>query len=57
MLIQGKGSIKSDDPQVTAAVKDVVNRLEGIKGVKDIESPLNAQQRANTVSADRCPCS
>lgn len=52
VLIQGKGSIKSDDPQVTAAVKDVVNRLEGIKGVKDIESPLNAQQRANTVSED-----
>ena len=52
VLIQGKGSIKSDDPRVTAAVKDVVNRLEGIKGVKDIESPLNAQQRANTVSKD-----
>ena len=52
VLIQGKGSIKSDDPQVTAAVRDVVNRLEGIKGVKDIESPLNAQQRANTVSKD-----
>ena len=52
VLIQGKGSIKSDDPQVTAAVKDVVNRLEGIKGVKDIESPLKAQQRANTVSKD-----
>ena len=52
VLIQGKGSIKSDDPQVSAAVKDVVNRLEAIKGVKDIESPLNAQQRANTVSKD-----
>jgi RND superfamily putative drug exporter len=52
VLIQGKGSIKSDDPQVTAAVKDVVNRLENIEGVKDIESPLNAQQRANTVSED-----
>jgi RND superfamily putative drug exporter len=52
VLIQGKGAIKSDDPQVTAAVKDVVNRLEAIKGVKGIESPLNAQQRANTVSED-----
>ena len=52
VLIQGKGSIKSGDPQVTAAVKDVVNRLESIDGVKDIESPLNAQQRANTVSKD-----
>ena len=52
VLIQGKGSIKSDDPQVTAAVKDVVHRLQGIKGVKDIESPLVAEQRANTVSKD-----
>src|SRR6476620_11578669 len=40
VLIQGKGSIKSDDPHVTAAVKDVANRLESIKGVQDIESPL-----------------
>jgi uncharacterized membrane protein YdfJ with MMPL/SSD domain len=52
VLIQGKGSIKSDDPQVTAAVKDVVNRLDEIKGVDDIESPLNAKDRANTVSKD-----
>ena len=27
VLIQGKGSIKSSDPEVTAAVKDVVSRL------------------------------
>jgi uncharacterized membrane protein YdfJ with MMPL/SSD domain len=52
VLIQGKGSIASDDPQVTAAVKDVVNRLERIDGVSDIESPLVASQRANTVSKD-----
>src|SRR5215203_271897 len=52
VLIQGKGSIKADSPQVTAAVKDVVNRLEQIKGVSDIESPLNAKHRANTVSKD-----
>ena len=52
VLIQGKSSIKSDDPRVTAAVKDVVNRLEKIDGVKDIESPLVASQRANTVSKD-----
>jgi len=52
VLIQGKGSITSDDPQVTAAVKDVVTRLGAIKGVKDIESPLNGGQRANTVSKD-----
>jgi uncharacterized membrane protein YdfJ with MMPL/SSD domain len=52
VLIQGKGSIKSDDPQVTAAVKDTVERLERIDGVSDIESPLNRADRANTVSKD-----
>ncbi len=52
VLIQGKGSIKADSPEVTAAVKDVVNRLGEIKGVSDIESPLNAEDRANTVSKD-----
>src|SRR5215217_7000784 len=45
-------SIGADDPQVTAAMKDVVNRLQQIKGVDDIESPLNREQRANTVSKD-----
>jgi uncharacterized membrane protein YdfJ with MMPL/SSD domain len=52
VLIQGKGSIKADDPAVTAAVKDVVHRLDKIEGVTDIESPLEAQHRANTVSHD-----
>jgi uncharacterized membrane protein YdfJ with MMPL/SSD domain len=52
VLIQGKGSIKSGDPQVTAAVEDVVHRLERIDGVTEIESPLNAADRANTVSDD-----
>ena len=52
VLIQGKGSIKADDPEVTAAVKDVVERLGQIKGVSDIESPLNASDRASTVSND-----
>ena len=28
VLIQGKGSVKADGPEVTAAVKDVVSRLE-----------------------------
>src|SRR3954467_2171990 len=32
VLIQGKGSIGSADPQVTAAVKDVVSRLDAIPG-------------------------
>jgi uncharacterized membrane protein YdfJ with MMPL/SSD domain len=52
VLIQGKGSIKSGDPEVTAAVKDVVSRLDKIKGVDDVESPLEAQYRASTVSND-----
>jgi RND superfamily putative drug exporter len=52
VLVQGKGSIKSDDPEVTAAVKDVVRRLQRIRGVDDIESPLNRADRANTVSKD-----
>jgi uncharacterized membrane protein YdfJ with MMPL/SSD domain len=52
VLIQGKGSIKSGDPKITAAVKDVVSRLDRIEGVDDIESPLNAKDRPNTVSND-----
>ncbi|HKF90052.1 MAG TPA: MMPL family transporter [Acidimicrobiia bacterium] len=52
VLIQGKGSIKSGDPAVTAAVNDVVSRLDKIDGVQDIESPLNAKDRPNTVSKD-----
>ena len=52
VLIQGKGSIESGDPEVTAAVKDVVQRLEAIDGVTDIESPLVRADRANTVSED-----
>jgi RND superfamily putative drug exporter len=52
VLVQGKGSIKADSPEVTAAVKDVVSRLGQIKGVTDIRSPLNAKDRASTVSKD-----
>src|SRR5918997_5262151 len=52
VLIQGKGSITSGDPRVTAAVKDVVRRLSAIPGITDIESPLNASDRVNTVSRD-----
>ena len=52
VLIQGKGSIRADGPEVRAAVTDVVNRLGQIEGVSDIESPLNAGDRANTVSKD-----
>src|SRR4051794_20576052 len=52
VLIQGKGSVKAGDPQVTAAVRDVVRRLERIRGVTEIESPLDPAARANTVSED-----
>ena len=40
VLIQGKGSVKADDPAFTAAVKDTVRRLEATPNVKDVESPL-----------------
>src|SRR3954447_18111726 len=52
VLIQGRGPIKSNDPEVTAAVKDVVGRLQAIPGISEIESPLNAADRVNTVSKD-----
>ena len=52
VLIQGKGSIESGDPEVTAAVKDTVSRLDRIDGVSDIESPLDPSHRADTVSKD-----
>jgi uncharacterized membrane protein YdfJ with MMPL/SSD domain len=52
VLVQGKGAVKADDPQVTAAVRDVVSRLERIEGITEIESPLDPATRANTVSAD-----
>ena len=52
VLVQGKGSVKAGDAEVTAAVRDVVTRLEGIKGITEIESPLDPAARVDTVSAD-----
>jgi len=46
VLVQGRGAIRADSPQVTSAVRDVVQRLERIDGVTDIESPLKAEHRA-----------
>jgi RND superfamily putative drug exporter len=52
VLVQGKGTVEAGDPQVTAAVKDVVSRLGLIDDVSRIESPLQAAHRAQTVSQD-----
>ena len=52
VLIQAKGGAAADGPEVRAAVRDVVQRLERVDGVTEIESPLKAEHRANTVSAD-----
>jgi uncharacterized membrane protein YdfJ with MMPL/SSD domain len=52
VLIQGKGAMKASDPQVRAAVADVVQRLRATRGVTEIESPLVAGDRASTVSKD-----
>ena len=51
VLVQGKGAVAADDPRVTAAVEDVVGRLERIDGVTEIESPLvSADGRSVLVS-------
>src|SRR5829696_1190894 len=52
VLVQGKGSVRAADPQVTAAVRDVVSRLERIHGITEIESPVEAATRVKTVSED-----
>ena len=58
VLIQGKGSIKSDDPQVTAAVKDVVNRLEQHQGRQGHREPARRRSSARTPSPrTAAPCS
>ena len=41
VLVQGKGSVTAGDPEVSAAVRDVVSRLAQIQGVTEIESPLD----------------
>jgi uncharacterized membrane protein YdfJ with MMPL/SSD domain len=40
VLVQGKGSVKVGDATFTAAVEDTVGRLEALKGVDKVESPL-----------------
>ena len=43
VLIQGKGSLRSDGPEVTAAVEDVVTGLESTPGVKSVEKPIKSE--------------
>jgi uncharacterized membrane protein YdfJ with MMPL/SSD domain len=52
VLVQGKGTVRAGDPEMTATVRDVVTRLERIDGVTQIESPLDPAARVNTVSKD-----
>ncbi|HEY7074025.1 MAG TPA: MMPL family transporter [Solirubrobacteraceae bacterium] len=40
VLVQGRGAVKIGSPQLTAGVKDVVNRLEHTANVIDVKSPL-----------------
>jgi uncharacterized membrane protein YdfJ with MMPL/SSD domain len=49
VLVQGNGSIKADDPQVTTAVRDVVSRLGQIQGVTGIESPIGSKDGRSVV--------
>ena len=40
VLVQGRGSVRADDPRFRAAVRDVTERLFAVRSVRDIESPL-----------------
>jgi len=51
VLIQARGSIRVADPVVAAAVRDLVGRLQSLRTVANIRSPLAAGNRA-LVSAD-----
>jgi uncharacterized membrane protein YdfJ with MMPL/SSD domain len=51
VLVQGKDGLKVGDPKFTAAVDDVVTKLEATNGVSEVESPLVPENRGN-VSAD-----
>src|SRR5215204_4734961 len=51
VLVQGRDGLKVGDPKFTAAVEDVVAKLESIKDVSNVESPL-APENQDNVSAD-----
>src|SRR3954447_25739380 len=52
VLVQGRGPVRAGDPRITAAVRDVVRRLQRIDGITRIESPLDPAAPADTVSRD-----
>jgi uncharacterized membrane protein YdfJ with MMPL/SSD domain len=42
VLIQGRGSLTAEAPEMTAAVRDVTRRMQRIDGVTDVERPLHS---------------
>jgi uncharacterized membrane protein YdfJ with MMPL/SSD domain len=47
ILVQGKNGLKVDDPKFTAAVNDVVAKLERTKDVSKVENPLDPENKGN----------
>src|SRR5215210_3671590 len=47
ILVQGKDGLKVGDPKFTAAVDDVVAKLETMKGVAKVENPLEPANKGN----------
>jgi uncharacterized membrane protein YdfJ with MMPL/SSD domain len=47
ILVQGRDGLKVGDPKFTAAVNDVVAKLEATKDVSKIENPLDPENRGN----------
>jgi uncharacterized membrane protein YdfJ with MMPL/SSD domain len=52
ILVQGRSA---DDPAVTAAVRDVVSRLERIAGIKEIERPLTSKDGRSILVSFKIP--
>jgi uncharacterized membrane protein YdfJ with MMPL/SSD domain len=47
ILVQGKNGLKVGDPKFTAAVNDVVAKLERTKDVSKVENPLDPENKGN----------
>src|SRR5215213_5692248 len=41
VLVQGRGGVRFGDPEINAGVRDVITRLEAIRAVQKIKSPLD----------------